>query len=219
MLRRRTLLKAALGAAAGAVASASSSAEQPAAPRGVSLTAALRDEDVFSYLRRTTGAFRCPALQANPRRRQSVQGRRPDRRRRRRGRRLARNGPHAAGATRGSSRLDAHPPLEDELFRLLRQSLDPAGRRTRPPALTLGELKQLLLDAAEAAIRRAHAGAVERRDRLRGQAAERRGADRRRPEDLQSAARQPDRREGLSRRSHPAELADRQRQRHPVAGV
>jgi ethanolamine ammonia-lyase large subunit len=50
------------------------------------------------------------------------------------------------------SDLDAHPPLEDDLLRLLRQSLDAeAAAKTAP--LTLGELKQLLLTQPEAAIR------------------------------------------------------------------
>jgi ethanolamine ammonia-lyase large subunit len=48
--------------------------------------------------------------------------------------------------------LDEHPPLQDELFRLLQQSLDNASTARAAP-LTLGELKQLLLTQTEGAIR------------------------------------------------------------------
>ena len=59
MLRRRTLLKAAVGAAAlgGVSRSMVHSADQAAASRGVSLAGSLPGEDTFTYLRRTAGGF------------------------------------------------------------------------------------------------------------------------------------------------------------------
>ena len=59
MLRRRTLLKAAVGAAAlgGVSRSMVHSADQAAASRGVSLAGSLPGEDTFTYLRRMAGGF------------------------------------------------------------------------------------------------------------------------------------------------------------------
>ena len=50
------------------------------------------------------------------------------------------------------SDLDAHPPLEDGLFRLLRQSLDSVST-AKSARLTLLELKQHLLTLPDDAIR------------------------------------------------------------------
>src|SRR6476620_8900646 len=125
MLRRRTLLKAAFGAAAigGAGRSFVRSAQQAAEPAGVALSPALPGEDVFSYLRRTTGGFDAARYKqilgaANP----------------------FKEGDHIVGvpatadASRATARellsatlvsqIETHPPLEDQLFRLLSQSRD-----------------------------------------------------------------------------------------------
>jgi ethanolamine ammonia-lyase large subunit len=48
--------------------------------------------------------------------------------------------------------LDAHPLLEDQLYRLLKESID-KDAAAKTGALTLGELKQLLLDKGEDEIR------------------------------------------------------------------
>ncbi|HZN32169.1 MAG TPA: ethanolamine ammonia-lyase subunit EutB [Pirellulaceae bacterium] len=152
MLRRRTLLKAALGAAAAAATPVASSAEQPVAARGVSLAAALPGEDVFSYLRRTAGGFDDRRYKqilgaANPFKEgdQIVGVAAADA--------AARETARGLLAATRIEQIDVHPPLEDKLFRLLQQSRD-AQAAAAAARLTLGELKRLLLHEDEAAIRR-----------------------------------------------------------------
>jgi len=48
--------------------------------------------------------------------------------------------------------LDAHPLLEDDLYRLIQQNLDPAAQ-ARAGTMTLGELKQFLLTRPESEIK------------------------------------------------------------------
>ncbi len=145
MLRRRTLLKAAFGAAAlgGAGRILADSADQPAAAHGVALAASLPGEDIFTYLRRTSGRFDQTLYKqilgaANP----FKEGDRivgvaaaDDA-----SRSTARN---LLAATRVSE-IESHPPLEDRLFRLLCVSVD---RRSAAATsqFSLGELKEFLL--------------------------------------------------------------------------
>ncbi len=153
MLRRRTLLKAAFGAVAlsGVRSTSVQAADQVAAPTGVSLAASLPDEDIFAYLRRMTGGFDAARYKqilgaANP----------------------FKEGDRIVGVAAGddSSRvtarallsathveaIEAHPLLEDQLFRLLTLSVD-AAAAAHTRQLTLGDLKELLLRESEAAIR------------------------------------------------------------------
>src|SRR6185503_11459062 len=97
-----------------------------ASPAGVSLPDAIPGEDVFAYLRRHKGAFDDLLYKqilgaANPFKEgdQIVGIAAADDASRALARRLLAN-------TRLSD-LDSHPPLEDELFRLVRQSLDAAS--------------------------------------------------------------------------------------------
>jgi ethanolamine ammonia-lyase large subunit len=153
MLRRRTLLKAAFGAAAlgGASRNFAGSAEQAAASRGVALNDALRGEDIFAYLRRTTGGFDAARYK------QTLGAANPFKE----GDRIV--GVAAADdASRATARallaatrvsdIEAHPLLEDRLFRLLMQSVDRQAAVTTSQ-LTLGELKGFLLREGESAIR------------------------------------------------------------------
>jgi ethanolamine ammonia-lyase large subunit len=152
MLRRRTLLKAAFGAVSlGGLRHRFAHAADQAAARDVSLPASHAGEDVFAYLRRTTGGFNAVRYKqilgaANPFKE---------------GDRIV--GVAAADdASRSTARdllaatrvseIESHPPLEDRLFRLLVQSLHGAAA-AKTNELTLGELKQLLLRESELAIR------------------------------------------------------------------
>src|SRR5262245_13236060 len=152
MLRRRTLLKAAFGAAAlRGVRQKLACAVDQATIHDVSLATSLPGEDVFSYLQRTTGGFEAARYKqilgaANPFKE---------------GDRIV--GVAAADdASRATARtllaatrvadIEAHPPLEDRLFRLLDQSVDRAAA-AKTNRLRLGELKQLLLRESEATIR------------------------------------------------------------------
>ncbi|HEX5102938.1 MAG TPA: ethanolamine ammonia-lyase subunit EutB [Pirellulaceae bacterium] len=154
MLCRRTFVKACLGGAATAAlpgASRLGTAETTPLPPGVPLSAARAGEDVFAYVHRLKGAFDATLYKqilgaANP----------------------FKEGDQIVGvaaaddASRSVARtllagtrmadLDAHPPLEDELFRLLQKSLDSTST-AQSAHLTLGELKQLLLTQPEDAIR------------------------------------------------------------------
>src|SRR5262245_10498827 len=116
-------------------------------PQAAPLTEPRLGEDVFAYVTRQKGAFDATLYKqilgaANP----------------------FKEGDQIVGvaaaddASRAAARvlltntklsdLDAHPPLEDDLFRLLRQSLDAEASATSAQ-LTLGELKQLLLTQPE----------------------------------------------------------------------
>jgi ethanolamine ammonia-lyase large subunit len=153
MLRRRTLLKAALGAAAtaAAVRSPAQAAEPASAPRGVSLAEARPREDLFAYLQRTTGGFDAKRYKqilgaANPFKEgdqivgvAAVNA-------------ASRQTARALLAVTRIEQIDAHPPLEDNLFRLLRSSLDPQAA-AQTTQLSLGELKQRLLGDSEMAVR------------------------------------------------------------------
>jgi ethanolamine ammonia-lyase large subunit len=108
-------------------------------------------ENIFAYVRRRTGAFDATLYKqilgaANPFKEgdQIVGVAAADEDSRAAARALLAN-------TRLSD-LDAHPPREDQLFRLLRKSLDPAAT-TKTARLTLGELKQFLLTEPEETIR------------------------------------------------------------------
>jgi ethanolamine ammonia-lyase large subunit len=153
MFSRRTLLQACVGSTAalalpGGARDPLAAAEPPdAAP----LVDVRPDDDVFAYLRRRQGVFDAALYKqilgaANP----------------------FKEGDQIVGvaaaneASRTAARsllsntrladLDAHPPHEDELYRLLRRSLD-ATSAAKTARLTLGELKQLLLSQPEEAIR------------------------------------------------------------------
>ena len=151
MLHRRALLKSALGTAALAanVKWPVVAAEQSRTD-GVRLENSLPEEDIFSYLRRTTGGFAAAQYKnilgaANPFKEGDqivgVAAADDD------SRRVART---LLSATR-VEQIDAHPLLDDQLYRLLRQAIDrQAAEKTAP--LTLGEIKQLLLREEESAI-------------------------------------------------------------------
>ncbi len=153
MLRRRTLLKAAFGAAAlgGVSPPIVRSADQAVDSRGVSLAAPAPGEDIFAYLQRTTGGFDAARYKqilgsANPFKEGDliVGVAAADETSRATARTLL-------SATRVRD-IEAHPPLQDRLFRLLTQSVDQTAA-AKTSQLTLGELKQLLLRESEAAIR------------------------------------------------------------------
>src|SRR5262249_54516992 len=126
-------------------------AEQPSTSRGVELVPSQAGEDIFAYLGRTTGGFDAARYKqilgaANPFKEgdQIVGVAAADEACRSTARRLL-------AATR-VEQIDSHPPLEDQLYRLLVQSIDrQAGAQTA--RLTFGELKQLLLRESESAIR------------------------------------------------------------------
>jgi ethanolamine ammonia-lyase large subunit len=151
MLSRRTLLKSALAAAAlTAARTILLRADGKAAPGGVQFPMSLPGEDIFTFLERTSGRFDAARYKqilgaANP----------------------FKEGDQIVGvaaadeASRGTAQsllaatrigqIDAHPVLEDHLYRLLVQSIDQhAAAKSRH--LTLAELKQLLLTETEAAI-------------------------------------------------------------------
>ena len=122
MLRRRTLLKAAFGAAAfgGVCPRCVHSTDGAAVPAGVSLRSSLPGEDIFAYLRRTTGGFDAARYKqilgaANP----FKEGDRIV------GVAAADDAPRAtARALLAATRVEAiegHPLLEDRLSRLLVQ--------------------------------------------------------------------------------------------------
>ena len=154
MLRRRDFLQACAGSTAAlaipCVIIARTARASPM-PQAVSLAEPRPGEDVFAFVVRQKGAFDATLYKqilgaANP----------------------FKEGDEIVGvaaaddASRATARallsntrlsdLDAHPPLEDQLFRLLRQSLD-AEATAKTAHLTLGELKQLLLTQPEDAIR------------------------------------------------------------------
>ena len=149
MLRRRNLLKLALGAISLITAPhrKANSSEQPGDSPGVSLATALEKEDVFAYLQRTVGQFDAKRYKqilgsANPFKEgdQIVGVAAADDQSRTTARALL-------SATR-VDQIEAHPPLEDQLYRLLTRSRDLlAAKKTK--SLTLGELKQFLLREPE----------------------------------------------------------------------
>jgi len=154
MLRRRAFIGACLGGTAAGLlpgAHRGSGAEAASPPPTVSLLDSRSGEDVFAYVRRRKGAFDATLYKqilgaANSFKEgdQIV------------GVAAADDASRAAARTMLSntriSDLNSHPPLEDELYRFLTQSLDPASLK-RTAQLTLGELKQLLLTKPNAEIR------------------------------------------------------------------
>jgi ethanolamine ammonia-lyase large subunit len=153
MLRRRTLLQAALGTAA-AVASArlqTSAVDATGGSRGVSLAEALPREGIFAFLQRTAGGFDARRYKqilgaANPFKEgdQIVGVAAADDSTRQTARSLL--------AATQLEQIDAHPPLDDKLFRLLQGSLG-SQATTQTTPLTLGDLKRRLLEERETAIR------------------------------------------------------------------
>lgn len=153
MWSRRTFIKACLGGAAavGLPTGVRPRSALAAPPPGISLIDARPDEDVFAYVRRHKGIFDATLYKqilgaANPLKEgdQIVGVAAADDASRVAARALLSN-------TRVGD-LDDHPPLQDELFRLLQQSLDRAAT-AQSAKLTLGELKQLLLTKDEKDIR------------------------------------------------------------------
>lgn len=153
MWSRRTFVKACLGGAAavGLPTGVRPRSALAAPPPGISLIDARPDEDVFAYVRRHKGMFDATLYKqilgaANPFKEgdQIVGVAAADDASRVAARALLSN-------TRVGD-LDDHPPLQDELFRLLQQSLDRAAT-VQSAKLTLGELKQLLLTKDEKDIR------------------------------------------------------------------
>lgn len=127
------------------------SADPASAPHGVSLPAARPREDIFAYLQRTAGGFDSQRYKqilgaANPFKEgdQIVGVAAADDATRRTARELL-------AATR-IEQIDAHPPLQDNLWRLLQQSLDQSAA-AKTAQLTLSELTRLLLREREQAIR------------------------------------------------------------------
>jgi ethanolamine ammonia-lyase large subunit len=152
MLRRRTLLKSTLGAAFSVAASKwpVDSAEQSGIQSRVPLLESLPGEDVFAYLRRTMGRFDAARYKqilgaANPFKEgdQIVGVAAADE--------PSRSTARALLAATRLEHLDAHPLLEDRLFRLLAQSVDQQAR-ANAKNWTLEELKQLLLRESDTAI-------------------------------------------------------------------
>src|SRR5262245_50929182 len=153
MLSRRNLLKRALGLAGvlthpGRVFPA----DQAGSQKGVSLLPAMPSEDVFSYLRRTAGGVNSARYKqilgaANPFKEgdQIVGVAAADD--------AARQSARALVAATRLDQINAHPPLEDNLFRLLQQSIDQVAA-AKTATLTLGELTRLLLRESENEIRR-----------------------------------------------------------------
>lgn len=150
MFRRRTFLKSALGAAALAASGARIQAADQTGGQGVSLAGCFLGEDLFAYLQRTAGAFKLARYKqilgaANPFKE---------------GDRIV--GVAAADeASRSTARtllvatrveqIDAHPPLEDGLCKLLRQSIDQQAA-AKTSGMTLGKLRQFLLRESDDAI-------------------------------------------------------------------
>jgi ethanolamine ammonia-lyase large subunit len=145
MLRRRAFIQTCVGGAA----ALATGAIRPRPTRGaplppaVALAEPLAGEDVFAYVRRHQGGFDASLYKkilgaANPFKEgdQIVGVAAADE--------DSRSAARALLARTRLGDLDAHPPLEDDLFRLLRQSLD-AEASAKTSRLTLGELKQLLL--------------------------------------------------------------------------
>ena len=154
MFCRRAFLKsAACGAAAFALPGAirSARAAQTPLPPGVSLAEARGGEDVFAYVRRLKGRFDATFYK-------QILGAANE----------FKEGDQIVGiaaaddVSRGIARqllastpladLDAHPPLEDGLYRLVKQSLD-APAIAHSARMTLGELKHFLLTEPEEKIR------------------------------------------------------------------
>jgi ethanolamine ammonia-lyase large subunit len=152
MMGRRTLIKSALGTLAlgGFSQTPTRSQERTSANRGVQLVDALPGQDVFAYLERTAGRFDAARYKhilgaANPFKEgdQIVGVAAADE--------LSRASARALLAATRIDQIDAHPLLEDGLFRLLQSSLDPqAAAKTNH--LTLGHLKQWLLRENSVAI-------------------------------------------------------------------
>lgn len=146
--RRRFLSRtAALGVAGMAAAGRADGRVQLAAPR--------EREDLFAFLARTRGRAMPAGIAgvlgaANPFKEgdEIVGVAAADERSRARARQLLAN-------TRVSS-IDANPVFEDELFRLIRR--DQAKRSPETEQLTIGQLRERLLEKSEAEIRRLMAG-------------------------------------------------------------
>jgi ethanolamine ammonia-lyase large subunit len=125
-------------------------AERTGGRSAVRLSESLRGEDIFAYLRRTTGRFDAARyLQilgaANPFKEgdQIVGVAAEDE--------TSRSTARALLAATRIEQIELHPPLEDDLFGLLNQAID---RRAASTAgiLTLEELKQFLLLQSESSI-------------------------------------------------------------------
>src|SRR5262245_14350381 len=150
MLCRRKLLKGGLAAAVVATQPGVCTADQSSQPP-VSLQPSMPGEDVFRYLRRTAGGFSAARYKqilgaANPFKEgdQIVGVAAADDASRRTARALL-------AATR-LDQINAHPLLEDNLFRLLQQSVNEAAA-AKTAAMTLGELTRFLLRESEATIK------------------------------------------------------------------
>src|SRR4051812_32455263 len=153
MVHRRTFVKAGLGALAAHITprARGQNDENTQVQATVSLSSALPGEDISAYLRRTKGSFDASRYKqilgaANPFKEgdQIVGVAASDENSRATARALL--------AATPLSQIDAHPPLEDELFRLLQKTIDRSAA-AKTANLTLGELKRLLLFESEAAIR------------------------------------------------------------------
>jgi ethanolamine ammonia-lyase large subunit len=151
MLERRTFLKAAVGTAGSALICSRASVSVAAdMPPGVLLENAQPSEDLFAYLQRTRGGFDAIRYKqilgaANPFKEgdQIVGVAAADEVNRATARTLL-------AATR-IEQIDAHPLLEDDLYRLLKSNIDHAAA-TETQRLTLDELKHFLLREDEPAI-------------------------------------------------------------------
>ncbi len=84
--------------------------------------------------------------------------------------------------------LDAHPLFQDELYQRLQHDVDPDAARSTA-SWTLGQLRSFLLERSEDEDQGRAARAVQRRDRLRGQADVQRRFDPRRSQGVPSACR------------------------------
>jgi ethanolamine ammonia-lyase large subunit len=157
VLGRRSFLRAVTGGVALAACPAASSlaAEegnpaQAALPPGVSVAGVEPGEDLFAYLQRRYGRFVADEYKrllgaANEFKEgdQIVGVAAADDRSRQHARQLL-------SSTRLSD-VDAHPLLQDDLFRLLEDARDPAARRLTA-SWTLGQLRDFLLTQSEAQI-------------------------------------------------------------------
>ncbi len=151
MMRRRGFLGMVAGSAAAlAVRVHCGAAEAGAAPAGVAIQEPVAGEDVFGYVSRVAGRFDAAlyrqvlgAANAFKEGDQAIGVAAADDASRERARKLLAN-------TRVKD-LDAHPLLEDRLSELLAENRDKRAAE-QTAAMTLGELKQLLLSQDEAAI-------------------------------------------------------------------
>lgn len=151
MLSRRAFIQTGLSSAAGISLAARLGLPSASAAPPPSLADVQPGEDLFSYIERRKGAFDATLYK-------QVLG----------AANAFKEGDELIGvaaaddASRAAARkllantrlrdLDAHPPLEDDLFRFLQKSVNAASAAKSAP-ITLGDLKQLLLTESEDAIR------------------------------------------------------------------